>query len=106
MSDEVKPQNWNEYDICEAAKRCGIRRPGWMGDWFTSWSPRNDNMNAEGTWAHWCNLAAFILSHPATEKAAPHLFQPELKFDPKMYASGPVLTEDEIEQFFPKETTP
>ncbi len=97
-------EDYEEQGIFRAGKRCGIRRASWMGDWFTSWSPRNDNGNAEGQWAHWANLAAYILSHPATQQVAPHLYTPTLKADAGMYTEGDVLTDDQIKAFFPTET--
>ena len=91
-----------EVEVFTAAKRCGIQRCPWMenGDWFTSWSPRNSNTNAEGTWAHWVNLAAYILSHPATGEVAPDMFHPNLKADPSLYTGGKALTETQIQHFF------
>lgn len=93
--------DFTETDVVQAGKRLGIRRPHWMGDWFNSWSPRNDNSNAEGTWHHWCNLSAYILSHPATKIVAPELHR-ELPFDPALYSGGNVLTEQQIADLFPK----
>lgn len=49
----------------EAAKRCGIEECEWMPGWFTSWSPRNDNQNAEGVWSDWVALAHEILEADA-----------------------------------------
>lgn len=54
-----------------SAKRCAIVWTPWMGDWFTSHSPRNGNSNAEGTWDHWVSLALSILQHPMTEVVRP-----------------------------------
>jgi hypothetical protein len=96
MSDD-----YGEIEIFEAGKRCGIRRAEWMGDWFMSWSPRNDNEYAEGQWAHWVNLAKFILSHPATEIVDRGAFSPNLKADPEMYTEGKQLTQEQIQTFFP-----
>ena len=53
------------------AKRCAVVWAPWMGDWFVSYSPRNDNSNAEGTWDHWVSLALSILQHPMTEVVRP-----------------------------------
>jgi hypothetical protein len=94
--------DYEEKEIFAAAKRCGIRRCPWMtdGDWFTSWSPRNSNSNAEGTWAHWVNLAAFILSHPATKEVNPEMFRPDLKADPSMYNGGKGLTVEQVQTIF------
>ena len=54
----------------EAAKRCGIEQCEWMPGWFTSWSPRNDNQNAEGVWSDWVTLAQDILEADAEARAA------------------------------------
>ena len=89
-----------EKPVFSAAKRCGLEHIPCMNDWFVSWSPRNDNCNAEGHWAHWANLAAHILSHPATQAVAPHLYRPDLQSDPEMYSECPVLTEEQVRQFF------
>ena len=48
-------------------KRLGIQRSDWLPGWFVPWSPRNDNQNAEGPWAHWVQLAREIIA--ADEKA-------------------------------------
>lgn len=55
----------------ESGKRCGIQWTPWMGDWFTSYSPRNDNSHAEGSWDHWVDLAIGILNDPLTALARP-----------------------------------
>jgi hypothetical protein len=57
---------YSEVYAVQAAKRCGVQWAPWMGDWFTSWSPRNGNSNAEGTWDHWVDLAVRILQDPLT----------------------------------------
>ena len=95
----------NQY-IFNAAKRCGIQRcHDFENDWFSSWSPRNGNTNAEGIWAHWVNLAKFILSHPATEIVDPESYRPELKPDSSMYTGGTELSEEQINQLFPSTET-
>ncbi len=58
-------------DVHAGGKRCGLRWAPFMGDWFTSWSPRNDNSNAEGHWDHWVDLALHILRDPMTAKVRP-----------------------------------
>jgi hypothetical protein len=55
----------------QGGKRCGLQWTPWMGDWFTSWSPRNDNSHAEGHWDHWVDLALEILRDPMTAKVRP-----------------------------------
>lgn len=92
--------NYTEIPEIEAAKRLGIQRCPWMGDWFVAWSPRNENQNGEGTWHHWANLAAGILSHPATAIAAPELYRPDLKMDAELYNGGVVLDDDAIAKLF------
>lgn len=63
--------SYEEIPVAQSAKRCGVQHTPWMGDWFTSWSPRNDNNNAEGTWDHWVDLALHILSDPLTKIVRP-----------------------------------
>jgi hypothetical protein len=65
---------FNEQNIFHAAKRLGMVWTPWMGDWFTSYSPRNGNSHAEGTWEHWVTLAQAILNHPFTELVRPDVF--------------------------------
>lgn len=55
----------------QAGKRLGVQWCTWMGDWFTSWSPRNSNSNAEGPWGHWVDLALRILQDPMTATVRP-----------------------------------
>ena len=59
--------------IIFAAKRLGIRRHDGLPTWFCSWSPRNENYCAEGTWQDWMELALDILQHPLTQAVAPDL---------------------------------
>lgn len=74
MTDEDR---WDEKDILDTSKRLGVRNPVWMGDdWFTSWSPRNDNSNAEGKWCEWVHLARQILAHPLTVEHMPEFAVP------------------------------
>jgi hypothetical protein len=82
--EEVTAEKWRdafgyeEQAVHEAAKRCGVQWSPWMGDWFTSWSPRNDNSNAEGTWDHWVDLALKILADPLTALVRPDVHDPSL----------------------------
>lgn len=73
MSDPITraADNYEEIPAINAAKRCGVQWTPWMGDWFTSWSPRNSNSNAEGTWDHWVDLAIKILQDPLTAIVRP-----------------------------------
>ncbi len=50
--------DYEEIVVVESGKRCGMQWTPWMGDWFTSYSPRNGNNNAEGSWDHWIDLHA------------------------------------------------
>lgn len=62
---------FEEIPAVSAGKRLGVQWAPWMGDWFTSWSPRNSNSNAEGQWDQWVDLAIQILRDPLTEKVRP-----------------------------------
>lgn len=95
--------DYDEVEVFNAAKRLGIQRCPWMNDWFVSWSPRNSNSNAEGSWHHWANLAAMILSHPATKVVAPDLYRPDLKPDKELYTGGSTLSPEQIKAMFPQE---
>lgn len=69
-----------ETPVIGAGKRLGVQMPVWMGgDWFTSWSPRNSNSNAEGPWCQWVHLARLILSDERTREHMPefHLEYPD-----------------------------
>lgn len=68
--DEFEP-----VPMASSGKRCGVQWTPWMGDWFTSWSPRNSNSNAEGPWDHWVDLALHILHDPLTAKVHPEAHQ-------------------------------
>lgn len=57
--------------VLSVGKRCGLQWAPWMGNWFVSWSPRNENSNAEGYWDHWATLALAILQDPMTAKVYP-----------------------------------
>ena len=70
---EISTNNYEEVEVIGAAKRCGVQWTPWMGDWFTSWSPRNGNSNAEGTWDHWVELAIGILQHDFTKLVRPEV---------------------------------
>lgn len=63
--------NFEHIDVIDAGKRCGLQWTPWMGDWFSSWSPRNGNSHAEGPWDHWVDLALHILRDPMTAKVRP-----------------------------------
>lgn len=84
------------------SKRCGIQWDPWMGDWFTSWSPRNSNSNAEGQWDHWVDLALRILSDPLTKIVRPESFIDPADADVKDFYSetNRNLTDEELMQRF------
>jgi uncharacterized protein (DUF1501 family) len=63
--------HFERIEVIDAGKRCGVQWSPWMGDWFASWSPRNDNSHAEGPWDHWVDLALLILRDPMTAKVRP-----------------------------------
>lgn len=63
--------SFDEIAAIQGGKRCGVQWTPWMEDWFTSWSPRNGNNNAEGPWDHWVDLAIKILQDPMTAQVRP-----------------------------------
>lgn len=63
--------DFDEIPAVKAGKRLGVQWCPWMDDWFTSWSPRNSNSNAEGPWAQWVDLALRILQDPMTAAVRP-----------------------------------
>ena len=81
-----------------STKRVTIVHTPWMGDWFVSHSPRNDNSNAEGPWAHWVDLALSILQHEFTGLVRPELREAVKGYEVRNYysESDRTLTEEEI----------
>jgi hypothetical protein len=71
--EEIKKaaETYDEIVIIESGKRCGLAWTPWMGDWFTSYSPRNINSHAEGYWDHWVDLAIKVLKDPLTAIVRP-----------------------------------
>lgn len=69
--DRIRALDFTDVPVHSAGKRCGAQWAPWMGDFFTSWSPRNSNTNAEGPWDHWVDLALMILKDPMTAKVRP-----------------------------------
>ena len=69
--ERIEALGYEPIAALKAGKRCGVQWTPWMGDFFTSWSPRNDNTNAEGPWDHWVDLALSILSDPLTAVVRP-----------------------------------
>lgn len=95
--------DFDEIPVHGSAKRLGVQWTPWMGDWFTSWSPRNSNNHGEGTWDHWVDLALMILSDPMTEIVRPGAYAPKAaKFVQNFYdESGRKLTDEELATRFP-----
>ena len=89
---------FEEIPVHQAGKRCGLQWTPWMGDWFTSWSPRNSNTNAEGTWDHWVDLAIQILRDPMTAVVRPDAHAAGLAVKPVGFydESNRTLTDDEL----------
>lgn len=63
--------SYTEIDVGGGGKRLSLVWDPWMGDWFTSHSPRNGNSHAEGPWDQWVDLAIKILRDPLTAKVRP-----------------------------------
>jgi hypothetical protein len=94
---------FSEIETIQAGRRCGVWHAPWMGDWFTSWSPRNGNNNAEGPWEHWVDLAIQILRDPMTAKVRPEAHELAQQFQPG--ASERLLTDEELLERFAPEVT-
>jgi len=47
--------------ILTTGRRLALLKSSALDDWYTSYSPRNDNCNAEGNWKEWVALAEEIL---------------------------------------------
>lgn len=91
---------YEEQEVFDAGKRCGVQWTPWMGDWFNSWSPRNSNSNAEGPWDHFVDLAIGILRDPMTRIVRPgaHQVVIEANLEPVGFysESNRRLTDDEL----------
>lgn len=98
---------YEEVPALSGGKRCGVQWAPWMGDWFTSWSPRNDNMNAEGPWDHWVDLAIQILKDPMTATVRPEVYElAQAMHTAGLYdETGHDLTDDELESRFSGEAS-
>jgi len=83
-------------------KRLGMERSDWLSDWFTSYSPRNSNSNAEGPWDHWVDFAVQILRHPATAIVRPEAHAAVQSVEPRDFydETGRDLTAEEQEELF------
>lgn len=84
--------------VVTAGKRLALTHYGHIGDWFNSYSPRNDNDNAEGPWDQWVDLAVMILQHEATRITRPEAFKATQGLATHDYysESDRYLTDDEI----------
>lgn len=102
--EEIKQaaKDYEEIAAISGGKRCGVQWAPWMGDWFVSWSPRNSNSNAEGSWDHWVDLAVKILQDPLTAKVRPeaHEVAKALKVYDFYDETNRDLTEDELRDRF------
>lgn len=91
---------YEEQEVFDAGKRCGVQWTPWMGDWFSSWSPRNGNSNAEGPWDHFVDLAIGILRDPMTRIVRPgaHAVVLEANLEPVGFysESNRRLTDEEL----------
>lgn len=103
----VKSLGYNEQDVHGSGKRCGLVWDPWMGDWFTSHSPRNGNSNAEGYWDHWVDLAIQILRDPLTQIVRPDAHAAVVGIEPLDLYNGVnrQLTDDELMARFRIETS-
>lgn len=93
---------FEEVALIQSGKRCGVQWTPWMGDWFTSWSPRNDNSHSEGYWDHWIDLAIQILQDPLTALVRPEAHElAKSMVDLDLYSeSARQLTEEELNARF------
>lgn len=98
-----KKLGYEEHDFNEAGKRCGMAWTPWMGDWFTSFSPRNWNTNAEGPWDHWVDLALHILADPLTKIVRPEVYVDTDKTVGFHSEAQRYLTDDELADRFKDE---
>ena len=100
MSTETNWDDYEEEDVATSGKRCGVQWAPWMGDWFSSSSPRNGNNNAEGPWDHWVDLALKILSDPLTKIVRPDAFMDSpTTFDFYSEANRTLTSEELIARF-------
>ena len=90
--------DFEEVPVHSDGKRVGVQWCPWMTDWFTSWSPRNYNSNAEGPWDHWVDLAIQILQDPMTAIVRPDVFETAQKFAAIGFynEAGRLLTDGEL----------
>lgn len=91
---------FNEEVAVVSGKRCGVQWTPWMGDWFNSLSPRNDNSNAEGPWDHWVDLALRILADPMTKLVRPEVYDETYRGLDLYSAAARPLTDEELHERF------
>jgi hypothetical protein len=91
---------FEEEDVSAAGKRCAVQWTPWMGDWFTSSSPRNGNTNAEGPWDHWVDLALHILADPMTKLVRPEVFEESYRGKDFYSGADRYLTDAELRARF------
>jgi hypothetical protein len=97
--------DFEEIKVASSGKRCGVQWTPWMDDWFTSWSPRNGNNNAEGPWAHWVDLALRILNDPMTKLVRPEAHEAVQTLDLRAFydEADVTLTEQQLIERFADE---
>lgn len=100
--------DFEEVPLHKAGKRLGVQWTPWMGDYFTSWSPRNGNSHAEGPWAQWVDLALRILQDPMTATVRPELHGLVAGLEVRdFYDEADVyMTEEMLRQRFARESAP
>lgn len=59
-------------------KRANIRHSDALDNWWVGYG-KERSCQFEGPWEHLAILAAKILRHPNTQKAAPNLYQPDIQ---------------------------
>ncbi len=104
VDDRSEAKRWRdglgyeEMPVASSGKRCGVQWTPWMGDFFTSWSPRNSNNNAEGPWDHWVDLALHILRDPLTAIVRPEAYAAVGDVSPVGFytETGRDLTDEEL----------
>jgi hypothetical protein len=101
-------ESYEEIPAIQVGKRCGVQWTPWMGDYFTSWSPRNANSNAEGPWDHWVDLAIEILRDPLTAIVRPeaHQLAQQLATLGFYDESNRALTDGELRERFSRKPPP
>jgi hypothetical protein len=58
-------------------KRTRIAHSDWIDGWWVGYG-KDESCQFEGPWQHLAILAAKILRHPNTQRAAPNLYQPDI----------------------------